>query len=244
MAQGGRRRFRCVGAFEREARSNGYCAIAGADEAGRGSLFGPVFAAAVILSPARPVTGLRDSKLLPAADREWLAGEIRRSALAWAVASVDAFLIDRINIYRASCAAVECAVAKLDPQPDYLLLDAIKVETPLPQLPLVHGDARCRSIAAASILAKVARDECMRLWHEVYPQYGLDRHKGYTTASHLLALDRFGPTPQHRFSFEPVRLACPRALRADAANFPWNPASGSHPLRSVAEPPAVKAAWA
>lgn len=241
-----------MGAFERAARANGYSAIAGADEAGRGSLFGPVYAAAVILPPDRSISGLRDSKLLTAAGRERLAIEIRRSALAWAVASVDAFVIDRINIYRASCVAVERAIAQLDPAPDYLLLDAIKVESPLPQLPLVHGDARCRSIAAASILAKVARDECMRLWNEVYPQYGFERHKGYTTAEHLLALDRFGPTPQHRFTFEPVLNCCPRALRRDAASFPWQPActegTGARAMTQLLEippaQPAAKAAWA
>lgn len=242
-----------MGAFEREARANGYAVIAGADEAGRGSLFGPVYAAAVILRPDRSITGLRDSKLLTAAGRERLAAEIRRSALAWAVASVDAFVIDRINIYRASCVAVERAIAQLDPPPDYLLLDAIKLETTLPQLPLIHGDARCRSIAAASILAKVARDECMRLWDEVYPQYGFERHKGYTTAEHLLALDRFGPTPQHRFTFEPVLNSCPRALRREAASFPWQPdwgcgSSAREVLRGIFDTspaqPAAKAAWA
>jgi ribonuclease HII len=141
------------------------------------------------------------------------------------VASIDAFIIDRINIYQASCLAMKRAVAQLDPPPDYLLLDAVRLaDLPLPQLPVIHGDARCQAIAAASILAKVERDRCMLEWDRAYPQYGLRRHKGYTTAEHLLALDRHGPTVHHRFSFEPVQKACPRPLRRDAAAFAWSPA--------------------
>lgn len=220
----GRRSFRCTGTREREARAKGYTLVAGADEAGRGSLFGPVFAAAVVLSPERPIRGLRDSKELPAEARQELAVLIREAALAWAVASVDAFLIDTVNIYQASCIAMKRAIAQLEPQPDCLLLDAVRLELPVAQVRVVHGDARCQTIAAASILAKVERDRCMCEWDEVYPQYGLRRHKGYTTAEHLLALERNGPTAQHRFSYEPVRAACPRALRCEAAEYPWMPA--------------------
>jgi ribonuclease HII len=117
------------------------------------------------------------------------------------------------------------AIEQLDPPPDYLLLDAVRLaDLPLPQMPLIHGDARCQAIAAASILAKVERDRCMVEWDRAYPQYGLRRHKGYTTAEHLLALDRHGPTMHHRFSFEPVQQACPRPLRRHAAAFAWSPA--------------------
>jgi ribonuclease HII len=223
--------------LEREARARGFSLVAGADEAGRGSLFGPVFAAAVILDPDRPVRGLRDSKELDAARREELDREIRARALAWAVGSVDAFVIDRINIYWASCLAMERAVAQLAAQPEYLLLDAVRLDVPLPQQRVVHGDAKCQAIAAASILAKVRRDACMRDWDEVYPQYGLRRHKGYTTEEHLGALACYGPTLYHRYSFEPVRTACPRsswsvfALR-EQYHFQWEP-----------QAPAWEAAW-
>ena len=191
-------------------RAGGFPLVAGADEAGRGSLFGAVFAAAAILSPERPIPGLRDSKLLDARRREELAALIRERALACAVASVDAYVIDRINIYQASRLAMKRAIEQLVPAPDSLLIDAMRLESPLPQTPLIHGDARSQAIAAASILAMTARDAAMRAWDEVFPQYGLIRHKGYGTPEHLDALAWHGPTPHHRFSFEPVRIACPR----------------------------------
>lgn len=195
--------------MEREARARGFSLVAGADEAGRGSLFGPVFAAAVILCPERPIRGLRDSKELDRQQREELAPMIRERAVSWAVASVDAFVIDRVNIYHASCLAMTRAIEQLAPPPDYLLLDAVRLDLPLPQRRLIHGDARCQAIAAASILAKVHRDACMWEWDEVFPQYGLRRHKGYGTQEHLRALAAYGPTPNHRFSYEPVRAVCP-----------------------------------
>lgn len=215
--------------MEREARASGFALVAGADEAGRGSLFGPVFAAAVILCPDRPIRGLRDSKELSSGRREDLAASIRERALAWAVASVDAFVIDRINIYQASCAAMERAIEMLEPPPDYLLLDAVRLDVPVAQARVIHGDARCQAIAAASILAKVYRDASMRNWDEVYPQYGLRRHKGYTTPEHMDALAACGPTVHHRWSFEPVRLACPRSTRSifslrEEFHFRWEPA--------------------
>jgi ribonuclease HII len=213
LAAAGKRKFRCQAKLEREAHASGFALVAGADEAGRGSLFGPVFAAAVILSPCRPVWGLRDSKELAAGARQELALAIRARALAWAVAPVDAFLIDEINIYQASCLAMKRAIEQLEPGPDALLVDAVRVDLPLPQTPVIHGDAKCQSIAAASILAKVARDACMREWDSVYPQYGLARHKGYGTAEHLSALSSYGPSPHHRFSYEPVRASCARSLR-------------------------------
>lgn len=191
----------------------GFAYVAGADEAGRGSLFGPVFAAAVILSPDRPIRGLRDSKELEAARREELAALIRERAVSCAVASVDAFVIDRINIYRASCLAMKRAIEQLAPAPDSLLLDAVRVDLPLPQVSLIHGDARSQAIAAASILAKTARDACMRLWDEVFPRYGFLRHKGYGTPEHLDALAVYGPTPHHRFTYAPVRAAWPLEAR-------------------------------
>jgi ribonuclease HII len=198
-------KFRCEATLERELRARGYACVAGVDEVGRGALFGPVMAAAVILSPERPVRGLDDSKLLEPDRRETLAGRIRERAVAWAVAAVDAATIDWINIYQASRLAMRLAVARLDPAPDFLLIDAVSIDLPLPQRPLIKGDARCHAIAAASIVAKVHRDECMRVWDRVFPEYGLAAHKGYCTPEHMRALERFGPTPLHRLSFEPVR---------------------------------------
>jgi ribonuclease HII len=198
-------KFRCEATLERELRARGYACVAGVDEVGRGALFGPVMAAAVILSPERPVRGLDDSKLLEPERRETLAGRIRERAVAWAVAAVDAATIDWINIYQASRLAMRLAVARLDPAPDFLLIDAVPIDLPLPQRSLIKGDARCHAIAAASIVAKVHRDEVMRVWDRVFPEYGLASHKGYGTPEHLRALERFGPTPLHRLSFEPVR---------------------------------------
>ena len=198
--------MRCLAIFEKKARQLGFSAVAGIDEAGRGSLFGSVYAGAVILDPDRPIPGLNDSKLLDPARREELAPLIRRRAVAWAVAASDAAEIDRVNIYQASRLAMRRAIMALSPAADYLLVDAMRIDLPLPQQSLIHGDARCRSIAAASILAKVERDSCMTRWDEVFPQYGLARHKGYYTPEHLEALKLHGPTPLHRFSFEPVQL--------------------------------------
>ena len=197
--------FRCEGTLERELRARGFQAVAGVDEVGRGALFGPVAAAAVILSPERPVRGLNDSKQLDAETREVLAERIRERAVAWAVAAVDAATIDAVNIYQASKMAMEMAVARLAPRPDFLLIDAVALTVATPQRALIKGDAQCHAIAAASILAKVWRDERMRVWDRIFPQYGLASHKGYFTAEHALALERYGPTPLHRLSFEPVR---------------------------------------
>lgn len=197
--------WKCEGALEHGLRSRGFVAIAGADEVGRGSLFGAVVAAAVILSPDRPIRGLDDSKKVEPDYREILAQRIRERALCWAVASVDAETIDRINIYQASLLAMKLAVEQLQPTADYLLVDAFPLDVGIPQLPLVQGDERCHAIAAASIIAKVYRDRSMREWDQIYPQYGLARHKGYQSPEHLKALDQHGPSPLHRFSFEPVR---------------------------------------
>lgn len=197
---------RCRDYFERTARKKGYRRIAGVDEAGRGCLFGPVVAAAVILSPERSIRGLRDSKLLPAEERTRLANLIRERAEAWAVASADAAEIDAINILEASRLAMKRALERLSPPADYLLVDFVKVDAPLPQKSLVHGDTRCRSIAAASILAKVDRDNRMQEYDRLYPGYGLASNKGYGTDEHLRGLRRLGPAPEHRNSFAPVAI--------------------------------------
>jgi ribonuclease HII len=190
--------------MERELHARGFRAVAGVDEVGRGALFGPVVAAAVILSSDRPVRGLNDSKLLEPERREVLAERIRERAVAWAIAAVDAATIDSINIYQASRRAMRMAVSRLQPAPDFLLVDAISIELPLPQRGLIKGDMRCHAIAAASIIAKVYRDQCMRVWDEVFPQYGLASHKGYSTPEHCRAIEQHGVTPLHRLSFEPV----------------------------------------
>ena len=193
--------------YERAARSAGYRTIAGLDEAGRGALFGPVFAAAVVLDPARQIRGLDDSKVLEPDRREVLAERIRERSVAWAVGAADAFEIDRVNILEASRLAMQRALARLNTVCDYLLLDAIRIASPLPQKPLIHGDSLCFSIAAASILAKTARDRALTQWDQVFPEYRLASNKGYGTRDHLDALGRLGPTTLHRFSFEPVRNA-------------------------------------
>jgi ribonuclease HII len=199
-------KFRCEATLERELHARGFNAVAGVDEVGRGALFGPVVAAAVILSPERPVRGLDDSKVLEPERREVLAERIRERAVAWAVAAVDSATIDCINIYQASRKAMRLAVSSLNPGPDFLLVDAVSIELPVPQRALIKGDARCHAIAAASIVAKVYRDACMRVWDEVFPEYGLASHKGYSTPEHIEAIEKLGPTPLHRLSFEPVRL--------------------------------------
>jgi ribonuclease HII len=209
-------KFRCEAALERELRARGFHAVAGVDEVGRGALFGAVFAGAVILSEERPIRGLNDSKQLDADRREVLAVRIRERAVAWSIAAVDAATIDHINIYQASRMAMRIAVSRLSPAPDFLLVDAVPLECALPQRALIKGDARCHAIAAASILAKVARDANMRIWDEVFPEYGLASHKGYSTPEHYRAIEQYGPTPLHRLSFEPVRAHSRFPLESDA----------------------------
>lgn len=198
------KKLRCTLRYEKKAWSTGAQLVAGVDEVGRGSLFGCVVAAAVILDPAYRVRGLRDSKLLLPERREVLAERIREHAIAWTVAAVDAARIDQINIYHASRAAMRDAVLRLAPAADHLLIDAMRIDCELPQIPIIHGDALSASIAAASILAKVERDRMMREWDVVFPAYGLASHKGYSTPKHIAALREFGPTPLHRQSFAPV----------------------------------------
>jgi ribonuclease HII len=166
-----------------------------------------VFAAAVILDPSRPIRGLADSKILSPERRAVLAGRIRDRALAWAVAGADAYRIDRMNILEASRWAMQQALASLSVAPDFVFVDALRLDIPQPQKALIHGDGRCASIAAASIVAKVARDECLAKWDDVYPEYGLASNKGYCAPEHFAGLDRCGPVSQHRFTFEPVRAS-------------------------------------
>jgi ribonuclease HII len=209
----------CCTRFERAARKLGWTRIAGLDEAGRGALFGPVVAAAVILNPKRRIVGLDDSKKLVAERRGELAPRIREYALAWSVAEIDAQRIDAWNIYQASRQAMTAALNQLSILPDYLLLDAIKLDVLIEQKSLIHGDARSVSIAAASILAKTHRDARMQEWDAVYPQYGLAQHKGYATVDHLEALRQHGPSPLHRHSFAPVRESNCWAVGATQISF-------------------------
>jgi ribonuclease HII len=198
------KKLRCTLRYEKRAWAAGASKVAGVDEVGRGSLFGPVVAAAVILDPSYRVRGLRDSKLLLAERREILAVRIREHAIAWAIAAVDAARIDQINIYQASRVAMREAVGELAPGADHLLVDALRLDCCQTQDAIIHGDALSASIAAASILAKVERDRMMCEWDAVFPAYGLASHKGYSTPRHLAALREFGPTPLHRQSFAPV----------------------------------------
>ncbi len=202
--------IRCVSSYERQARERGFSSVAGVDEVGRGCLFGPVTAAAVILDPDRPIKNLRDSKIIDAAERAKLARHIKSRSVSWAVGAADVYEIDQINIYQASRLAMKRAVEALTVRPDYLLIDAIKIDLPVDQLSLIDGDARCRAIAAASIIAKVHRDQCLAEWDKVFPQFNLASNKGYSTPDHRRALREHGPTLMHRFSFWPVRASSPR----------------------------------
>jgi ribonuclease HII len=195
----------CGWKLEKAARNCGFQRIAGCDEVGRGPMFGPVVAAAVILPVDCRLTGLTDSKLLTEKKRNEFEVEIRAKAIAWAIAAVDVETIDRINILRASLLAMRMAVEKLVVVPDYLLIDGRDtIDWPCPQKSVIQGDATSRSIAAASVLAKVHRDALLVELDSVYPGYGLARHKGYCSREHLAALDKLGPTPLHRRSFSPV----------------------------------------
>jgi ribonuclease HII len=180
--------------------------IAGVDEAGRGPLAGAVFAAAVILDPARPIAGLNDSKKLSEKRREALFVEIQVKALAWSIAEASAAEIDEINILQASLLAMQRAVAGLSRVPTEVLVDGNRAPAfACPARAIIGGDALEPCISAASILAKVARDRTLMELHARYPQYGFDRHKGYPTAAHMAALLEFGACPAHRRSFAPVR---------------------------------------
>jgi ribonuclease HII len=195
----------CGWRLENVARRCGALHIAGLDEVGRGPMFGPVVAAAVMLPKGCRLQGLTDSKQLTEKQRNAFDAAIRDCAEAWAIAAVDVETIDRINIRRASLLAMRMAVEQLAVAPDYLLIDGCDtIEWPCPQQAVVGGDGRSVSIAAASVLAKVFRDHLLVELDAIYPGYGLARHKGYCVAEHLEALRRLGPTPLHRKSFSPV----------------------------------------
>jgi len=195
----------CGWKFENAARRAGALRIAGLDEVGRGPMFGPVVAAAVILPKGCHLHGLTDSKKLTEKMRNEFELEIRASAIACAVAAVDVETIDRINIRQASLLAMRTAVERLALTPDYLLIDGLDViDWPCSQQAVVQGDGMSLSIAAASVLAKVHRDRMLVELDAVYPGYGLAKHKGYCSAEHLDALKRLGPTPLHRKSYRPV----------------------------------------
>ncbi|WP_168013957.1 ribonuclease HII [Halomonas salinarum] len=180
--------------------------LAGVDEVGRGPLVGSVVAAAVILDPARPIEGLNDSKALTARRREALDREIRDKALAFCVAEASPLEVDRLNIYHATHLAMRRAIDGLVPEAEYLLVDGNRLPGHhLPGQAVVKGDSRHPAIAAASILAKVARDAQMVSLDALHPDYGFARHKGYPTKEHLAALSRLGPLPDHRRSFAPVK---------------------------------------
>jgi len=180
--------------------------VAGVDEAGRGPLAGPVMAAAVILPPDFDATGINDSKLLSEARRQELAEKIKAESVSWSVAEVGVSQIYQLNIRQASFLAMREACLKLSIQPDMVLADGFSIPgLPWPQQGIVDGDARVLSIAAASIVAKVERDHRMAKLDKIYPQYGFKKHKGYGTAQHFLALQEFGPCPEHRMGFAPLK---------------------------------------
>jgi ribonuclease HII len=215
----------CSGAHEQALRLNGFRSIAGVDEVGRGALFGPVVAAAVILpEQLAPLAGagLKDSKQLTRAQREALDRLIRSSAVALAIAEIDAATIDRVNIYQATRLAMLAAVRALPIAPDHLLIDAMCLDLstlshPCAQTRLLYGDALSLSIAAASVIAKVHRDRLLCTLDAAHPGYGLAAHKGYATAQHRRALHLLGPTTLHRLSFVPVK-ACSRPLFTTTSN--------------------------
>jgi len=195
----------CGWKLEKAAAKSGFLRIAGCDEVGRGPMFGPVVAAAVVLPLGCRISGLNDSKQLSEPKRNELDVIIRARALAFAIAAIDVETIDRINIRRASLLAMRTSVEQLGTAPDYLLIDGCDtIDWPCPQQSVIHGDAMSYSIAAASVLAKVHRDRMLVEFDSIYPGYGLARHKGYCSREHLAALDRLGPTPLHRKNWSPV----------------------------------------
>ncbi|MFZ5753670.1 MAG: ribonuclease HII [Bacillota bacterium] len=186
---------------ETDLRKNGYTHIAGLDEAGRGPLAGPVVAACVVLSSGCSLPGLNDSKQLTLDARSKLAELIKEQCIAWSIGICDHQEIDRINIYQATIKAMVKAVQSLKIQPDYLIIDALKLPLNIPQEGIVQGDCKCAAIAAASIIAKTYRDRVMDVLDQIYPQYGFKEHKGYATPRHVEAIRRYGPCEIHRQSF-------------------------------------------
>ena len=194
--------------FERLKQVQGYTFIAGIDEAGRGPLAGPVVAAAVILNPDRPIEGVNDSKKLSPQRREILFEQITKNAVTLGIGMVDAATIDKINILQATRKAMLDAALSLSVVPDFFLIDGITmIATAIPQQTIKQGDSRSASIAAASIIAKVTRDRLMLHYDKQYPAYGFSRHKGYGSAAHLAALQKYGSCPIHRLTFRGVKQA-------------------------------------
>jgi ribonuclease HII len=200
-------KVRAFRTLENTLRRMGFNHVAGCDEVGRGCLAGPVVAAAVVLDPGRYVPRICDSKTVTALERARLYERITRTALAWGVAAAEPPEIDTINIHQASLRAMQRAILALVPLPDIVLVDAFRVpDLPMAQRAVIHGDARCTAIAAASIVAKVTRDRLMLELHQRDPRYGFDRHKGYATRDHLDAVSQFGYSAVHRRSFRPPTL--------------------------------------
>lgn len=214
----------CTWRLERQAYGRGLTVVAGCDEAGRGAMIGPLSAAAVILDPSKPISGLNDSKKLTPKIREGLARRIRSEAIAFKVVFVSAEEVDRLNVYQASRIAMIRALRALSPMPQFILTDAMRLWSDLaspeviaPFCCLIHGDARSVSIAAASILAKVERDAHMCELDRLYPHYGLAQNKGYCTPHHLKSLKQYGPCPEHRKTFHPVNtLQLPLSLQSES----------------------------
>ena len=195
-------------AYEKECYARGMELIAGVDEVGRGPLAGPVVAAAVILPKACKIPGLNDSKKIPKSKHKEIYEAVLQNAIAIGIGIKDNHVIDQVNIYEATKLAMMEAIGQLEPQPQHLLIDAMKLDLPIPQTSIIKGDANSLSIAAASIVAKVTRDQMMEEFDREYPGYDFAQNAGYGTAKHLAGLDKLGVTPIHRRSFEPVKSMC------------------------------------
>ena len=195
-------------AYEKECYALGMELIAGVDEVGRGPLAGPVVAAAVILPKACKIPGLNDSKKIPKSKHKEIYEAVLQNAIAIGIGIKDNQVIDQVNIYEATKLAMMEAIGQLEPQPQHLLIDAMKLDLPIPQTSIIKGDANSLSIAAASIVAKVTRDQMMEEFDCEYPGYDFTQNAGYGTANHLAGLDKLGVTPIHRRSFEPVKSMC------------------------------------
>lgn len=195
-------------AYEKELYAQGIDLIAGVDEVGRGPLAGPVVAAAVILPKACKIPGLNDSKKIPKSKHKAIYEAVLQNAIAIGIGVKDNQVIDQVNIYEATKLAMMEAIGQLEPQPQHLLIDAMKLDFPIPQTSIIKGDANSLSIAAASIVAKVTRDQMMEEFDLEYPGYDFAQNAGYGTANHLAGLHKLGVTPIHRRSFEPVKSMC------------------------------------
>ena len=195
-------------AYEKELYAQGMDLIAGVDEVGRGPLAGPVVAAAVILPKACKIPGLNDSKKIPKSKHKEIYEAVLQNAIAIGIGAKDNQVIDQVNIYEATKLAMMEAIGQLDPQPQHLLIDAMKLDLPIPQTSIIKGDANSLSIAAASIVAKVTRDQMMEEFDREYPGYDFAQNAGYGTAKHLAGLEQLGVTPIHRRSFEPIKSMC------------------------------------